>query len=236
MQIGILGEFQVQPYSGCEWANAPSAAGGKLGSILAGWPGQVVEHATLIQAMWGSDPPRTAANTLQVHISRLRRMLGSPEVVQRRTRGYLLDVSHEDVDAEVFLGLLAMAGPRCEAGEFEAAEQMLHQALGLWRGTPFLDVHEPELQARRARLQELRSVAREQALLCRIRLAGDDFARDSAVADAYGLLALAPNRSRARALLVEALEGAGRDFEALRVRLDPNWTPPALDMEEALGA
>lgn len=236
MQIGILGEFQVQPDSSCEWASAPSAAVGKLGSILAGWPRQVVEHATLIQAMWGSEPPRTAANTLQVHVSRLRRMLGSPEAVQRRTRGYLLDVSHEDVDAEVFLGLVAMAGPRCEAGEFEAAEQVLHQALGLWRGTPFLDVHEPELQARRARLQELRLVAREQALLCRIRLARDDFARDAVVADAYGLVALAPTRSRSRSLLIEALEGAGRDFEAQRVRLDPDWSPRVLDMEEALGA
>ena len=219
MEVGILGEFQARPATDVPWVPASSQQVGKLASVLAAWPQQVVEHGTLIRALWGAEPPRTAANTLQAHVSRLRRVLGSVEAIQRRPRGYLMDVPVEHVDAEQFQRLLSSASACCQSGEYRDGERMLVAALALWRGTPFLDVQEPELIARRARLEELRALARENLVLCRIRLAEDDFQRDCAVADARELVTLAPDRSRGQVLLAEALEGAGRDMEAQQVRM-----------------
>ena len=38
--------------------------------------GSVVSADTLVELLWGDDPPRTAAKALQTHISSLRRTLG----------------------------------------------------------------------------------------------------------------------------------------------------------------
>lgn len=38
--------------------------------------GSVVSADTLVELLWGEDPPRTAAKALQTHISSLRRTLG----------------------------------------------------------------------------------------------------------------------------------------------------------------
>ena len=38
----------------------------------------------LIDELWGDEPPATAAKTLQVHISRLRKALASDPAVQER--------------------------------------------------------------------------------------------------------------------------------------------------------
>lgn len=236
MQVSILGEFQVRADPSAPWQQAPSSQVGKLGSILACWPGQVVESQALIRALWGTEPPRTAVNTLQVHVSRLRRMLGSPRAVAHRTRGYLLDVPPGDIDAEAFEGLMVSARGHCLAEAYALAEPMLREALALWRGTPFLGVEEAEVAARRARLEELRHLAREQLVLCRIRLAADDFARDAAVADAWGLARGAPDRVRGQELLAEALQAAGRDSEAQAVRSGTNPLVASSEMKDALRA
>lgn len=219
MEIGILGEFQARQATDAPWVPASSQQVGKLACVLAAWPQQVVEQGTLIRAIWGAEPPRTAANTLQAHVSRLRRVLGSVQVIQRRARGYLIDVPREQVDAEHFQRLISSANACCQAGEYRDGEGMLVAALALWRGTPFLGVQEPELIARRVRLEELRALARENLVQCRIQLAEDAFQRDCVVADARELVTLAPERSRGQMLLAEALEGAGRDMEAQQVRM-----------------
>lgn len=219
VDVGILGEFQARLGPDDPWSPAASQQVGKLGCVLAAWPQQVVEHATLIQALWGAEPPRTAANTLQAHVSRLRRVLGAVDAIQRRSRGYLIDVPRENVDAEKFQELISSASASCQAGDYGEGEGMLIAALALWRGTPFLDIQEPELIARRARLEELRALARENLVLCRIRLAEDPFQRDCAVAEARELVTLAPDRSKGHLLLAEALEGAGRDSEAQQIRM-----------------
>jgi len=236
VQVGVLGEFQVRMDAESQWLTAPSAQVARLGSILTCWPMQVVEDQVLIRALWGDQPPRTAGNTLQVHVSRLRALLGAPQAVLRRSHGYLLDVRPADVDAEMFEGLLSAARGHCQMDEFAQAEDLVRQCLVLWRGTPFLGVDEPEVAARRARLEEQRMIARELATACRIRLAGDDYARDLAVADAQGLFALAPDRPRSRELLAEALDLAGRQSQARQVRQGSAMSREEGLREGALGA
>lgn len=73
--------------------------------------GSVVSADTLVELLWGNNPPRTAAKALQTHISSLRRTLA---------RG----ISHEDVDAEWWMiDVYTVEGDlinRCEI--FDAAD------------------------------------------------------------------------------------------------------------------
>src|SRR3954468_5170450 len=68
---------------------------------------RVVSRERLIDDLWGDDPPETAITTLQVYVSRLRKLLGSNALVTRPP-GYLLAADTESIDLERFERLLAM--------------------------------------------------------------------------------------------------------------------------------
>ena len=70
--------------------------------------GEVVSTDRLIDDLWGEEPPRTAATSLQNFVSQLRKLLG-PEVLVTRPPGYALDVEREAVDAARFERLVAEA-------------------------------------------------------------------------------------------------------------------------------
>ena len=73
MQIGILGSFEVRADGGA-LADVPGARLRALliALALALEPGRVVSKATLIDWIWGEQPPADTANALQRLVSRLR--------------------------------------------------------------------------------------------------------------------------------------------------------------------
>jgi tetratricopeptide (TPR) repeat protein len=106
--------------------------------------GRPVSTETLIDRVWDSAPDG-ARRTLQVHITRLRRLLaetsttvGSPAALTRRSGGYLLDIDLDRVDVHRFRRLVNQA----RQGECPEAERvtLLGQALELWRGQPLADL------------------------------------------------------------------------------------------------
>ena len=50
----------------------------------------------------GEDAPASAGNTVQVHVSRLRKALGGTDIVQPTSAGYRLTVGPGEVDLERF--------------------------------------------------------------------------------------------------------------------------------------
>jgi hypothetical protein len=80
---------------------------------------------------------------------------------------------------------------------------------------PYTGVDDPDLNARRARLVELREQAREDLLECRLELARDPRALALVIAHAKELVVEQPRRMRYHVLLVRALAAAGRPAEAL---------------------
>lgn len=218
MQLGILGEIRAELQPGQGWLQPPTRQVAKVGSVLAGWPGEVVEIDALVYALWGGDGPRTVENTLQVHVSHLRRMLGDRALVRRTSRGYLLDVPKTSIDAEQFVDRVAAAADDGRQGAFQQARDGLEAALELWRGTPFLGLHDPDLKARRVRLDEMRSSAREDLLRCRLELARDAYQLNEIIADARELVARQPSRERGHAILIEALTSANRSAEAAEAK------------------
>ena len=60
--------------------------------------GSVVSMDTLIDDLWGADPPATADAVVQNAVSRLRKALGE-KLIETRAPGYLLRVDPGAIDA-----------------------------------------------------------------------------------------------------------------------------------------
>ena len=59
--------------------------------MLALHRGVIVSSDRLTDVIWGGEPPATPLNTMQRHVSYLRQVLGSRNVIVARPPGYLLD-------------------------------------------------------------------------------------------------------------------------------------------------
>ena len=119
-----------------------------------------VSSDRLIDALWPGRAPPTAAKTIQVYVSRLRKELGEGRLVTRAP-GYLLRVDPGELDLDRFERLLGEA----RTDEPETAARKLREALALWRGPALGDLaYEPFAQPEIARLEELRLVALEQRI------------------------------------------------------------------------
>ncbi|MEU0530474.1 BTAD domain-containing putative transcriptional regulator [Amycolatopsis tolypomycina] len=201
MQIGILGPFEVRTDDGA-LADVPGARLRGLLVALALEPGQVVPKSTLVDWIWGEQPPAEAANALQRLVSRLRKALPDGSVDGRPT-GYRLVVAPDDVDAVRFERL---------AGD----PNRLREALELWRGSALQDVDLPEsaaLEAAVTRLEALRLTATEEYFDAELNLGNGA----KVVTELTDLVAANPMRERLVAALMRALVASGRDTEALLV-------------------
>ena len=176
-------------------------------------PNEVVPSDRLIDDLWSGGPPSTAANALQVYVSRLRKLLGR-ETVVTRAPGYQLRVDLDRVDALRFERLVEEARRALAEARPEAALRSLEEALSLWQGTPLSDfVYEPFAQNEINRLEELHMTALEEGFAARLELGrGADL-----VAELEALVAEHPLRERLRGQLMFALYRSGRQAEALEL-------------------
>ncbi|HEX6683677.1 MAG TPA: BTAD domain-containing putative transcriptional regulator [Candidatus Limnocylindrales bacterium] len=108
--------------------------------------GRTVLVDTVVDRVWGEDPPARARHSLYVYLARIRGILersgtgGAPAKLVRRNRGYLLDIDPQRVDLHRFGMLVERAG---HLGAEETATQraaLLREALDLWRGSPLADL------------------------------------------------------------------------------------------------
>src|SRR5919108_38334 len=132
----------------------------------------VVPTTTLIDELWGDDPPETALNALQGYISDLRKALAvagprrEPRL-ETRAPGYVLHVDEGELDLHACEALLAEGRAKLAAGDHAGAAETFEKALALWRG-PALAEPVPAgarlLAAERLRLEELRLSALEERI------------------------------------------------------------------------
>ncbi|MEB4211376.1 BTAD domain-containing putative transcriptional regulator [Mycobacterium sp. 94-17] len=169
--------------------------------------GSVVPADTLVELLWGQDPPRTAAKALQTHISSLRRTLGDGFVV---TQGAGWALAEGDVDASRYKSAARLGRDAAAAGDINQALARFDEALALWRGIPELPDGRrgtPEktrwIEGHAALIEE-----RADALLATGRAA-------EIIGDLEAAVAEAPLRERRWGQLMLALYRAGRQGEAL---------------------
>lgn len=214
MRIRILGNLEVRDDAG-----HPAVLGGhRQGALLAVLTlhhNEVVSVDRLIDDIWSGRPPATAAHTVQVFVSRLRRALGpARERISTCPPGYCLDVRGGELDAERCEDLYARGRAALAAGDPATAGELLREAQALWRGAPLAEfTYEPFAQAAIARLDELRLSTREE--LFEAELALGQHAR--VVAGLEALIREQPLRERPRGQLMLALYGSGRQADALSV-------------------
>jgi DNA-binding SARP family transcriptional activator len=161
----------------------------------------------LIDDLWGDCAPATARASLHNVVSSLRRALGR-DVLETTHSGYVLAVAEDCVDAFRFERLLDRARGACVVEKV----RLLEHALGLWRGSPLVDVRYEEFaQGEIRRLEELRVDALEELLAAKLELG----AGAALVPELQRLVGGFPLREQLRMQLMVALHRSGRSVEAL---------------------
>jgi DNA-binding SARP family transcriptional activator len=205
MDIRILGPLEV-----ARDGQALGLGGSKERMLLAALllhANEVVSTDSLVEQLWGGDPPPSAAKALQVYVSRLRKTLGA-DVIATRAPGYVVRVEPDELDLHRFERLVE----RSRQADPEDASAILREALALWRGAPLADfAYEAFAQAEITRLEELRFAALEQRIDADLALER----HQQLVAELERLLADHPLRERLRGQLMLALYRSGRQAEAL---------------------
>ncbi|MBA3327191.1 MAG: AfsR/SARP family transcriptional regulator [Solirubrobacterales bacterium] len=214
MQVRILGSLEVQVQTHGE----PLALGGRrqrvLVALLALHANSVVSTDRIADALWGEDPPPTSATSVQVAVSKLRRLLGVEEASRLATQagGYMLRLDPGQLDAEHFGRLVQSAGAAVANGRMDMAVQRLDDGLALWRGPALADLrYEAFAQAEIARLEELRLAALEERVEAALALGR----HAEVIPEAEALIREHPLRERLRGQLMLALYRDGRQADAL---------------------
>jgi predicted ATPase/DNA-binding SARP family transcriptional activator len=176
----------------------------------------LVSRDRLIDELWGDRPPATALESLQVYVSRLRKLLPAETLLTLPT-GYLLKVGAEELDVLRFERLHTEGRKALADGDTERAAVLLHDALALWRGRALADfASKPFAQAEIDRLEDLRLATVEERVEADLALGF----HAEVVGRLRALIAKSPHRERLRAQLMLALYRSGRQAEALEAYQD----------------
>jgi DNA-binding SARP family transcriptional activator/Tfp pilus assembly protein PilF len=206
MQVRLLGPVDVTV--GGSARDIPGLRRKAVLAALALTPGQVVSTDRLVDIVWG--PGATArVNTLQSHISYLRRVFGDPAAIVARPPGYQLNLDGDATDLAVAERLISQGrqGP-----DHASAAAAYRAALALWRGQPLAGVADLGWFGEQAqRLEELRLTAAEG--LAQARLGLGEHA--GVIPDLEDLVRRHPFQERLHAHLMLALYRAGRQQDAL---------------------
>jgi len=212
MRFGILGPFEVADDQGRELALGGHRQRAVL-AILLLHAGEVVSSDRLVDELWGERAPATAAKTIQVYVSKLRKVLGD-RVLLTRGGGYVLDIAHAEIDARRFEALLADGCGALGVGDCRCAAMVLREALGMWRGPPLSDfAYDPFAEAEISRLRDLRL----EAVMARIDADLALGAGSELIGELETLITADPFQERLRGQLMVALCRAGRRSDALAV-------------------
>ncbi|MDH6608937.1 putative ATPase/DNA-binding SARP family transcriptional activator [Streptomyces sp. SAI-208] len=230
MRYGILGVAQAVDDGG---VGIP-LGGPRLRALLAALAlrvGRTVSAETLIDEVWGQDPPQDAPAALQALVGRLRRTVGKDAIVSG-PGGYRLAATEDDVDLYVFERLVRRGTAALAHGEASTAAQDLTAALALWRGDALADL--PDRTAA-TRPEALRTEATRARIEADLRLGR---AQD-VVPELRELTGAHPYDEPLHVLLIRALRDSGRGADALaayetarRALADGLGTDPGPELRE----
>lgn len=183
-------------------------------------PGSVVSHGSMVDELWGKEPPKTALSTVRTHVYHLRQILRQEigdcvahDLVGTWSTGYVLRAAPEQVDAQSFQWLARQGEAALGRGQFAEGSDLLKQALEFWRGDPLLDVakgsiltqHVQHLEELYIRVLQLRIGADMQLGL-----------HSHIAAELKSLVLRHPLNEWLHGQLITALQRSGRRGEALR--------------------
>jgi DNA-binding SARP family transcriptional activator len=178
---------------------------------------KMVPVRSLIDEVWGEDPPATASKTLQTYVYQIRKLLrgslGGPSVALTTTPGgYSLRAASGYLDAYEFDRLLDRGNAALNGGNAFTAADTLRQALGLWRGPALAGVVVgTRLSAHVDRLEERRLQALERRIDADLQLGR----HRELVSELKELVSMCPQHEGFYGQLMLALYRSGRRGDAL---------------------
>lgn len=244
LRISVLGPVTAWR-DGVRIDLGPSRQRAVLG-LVALTPNVPVHRKTIIDALWGYDPPATAVHLVQVYVNRLRRMLDPGRVRTSAGSSYELVAADGQLDLMTFETQAGLATRAHAAGELGQACEAYARALDTWRAEPLADLEtlhaHPGVVALRQRRSDLVIRYAEAAASAQnwqppavpsaghVRYADNRpliaMWHDDALSRLRELAAAEPLNERAHAALMIALAGNGEQaaalalFDDLRRRLD----------------
>lgn len=217
VRLGVLGPLRVWRGSTTVAVRGRQRA---LIGLLALNANSAVRRDVIVDALWGNDPPGSAAGIVQTYVSRLRHTLelgGEPGSSRRLLissgTAYMLRVAGEQLDVLAFESCVDRARASQLAGDTGTAADAYEQALRWWRGEPLADVEDLQSHPAVAALVRRRAVVITEyaQAACAAGL------HDRALPHLWALAGWEPLNERAHAQLMIALAGSGQQAEALRV-------------------
>ncbi|NMO93197.1 AfsR/SARP family transcriptional regulator [Actinomycetospora sp. TBRC 11914] len=181
--------------------------------------GEAVPPSTIVEAVWGPQPPSRALASLDSLLWRLRRVLepdraprAPSAVLLSEDRGYRLAVDDHDVDSRAFAAATATVTDALADDDAGRALETSDRALGAWRGRPYDGLSSWEgWEPARARLAELHVDLQQHRIEALLGLGQPE----RAVSDLRPLLDAHPFRERLWEQRMLGLYRAGRQAAAL---------------------
>ncbi|MGW6743529.1 AfsR/SARP family transcriptional regulator [Streptomyces sp. NPDC055025] len=189
MDIDVLGALAVRENGRSITPTAPKPR--QVLALLSLHADQVVPVTALIEELWAGEPPRSARTTLQTYVLQLRSLIAAAlkhgaqegaegaEGIARTAKdvlvtlpgGYRLDSGGGTSDVREFDRLAGLGYRAMDAGDYAGAARQLREALALWSGPAFADVHGgAQLDMEIKRLEESRLCALDQRIEADLRL------------------------------------------------------------------
>jgi len=214
MRFGVLGPLQVLAGDRGAPGTVAAARPRTLLAVLLWRANQPVPTGELAELVWDGAPPDRAAEVTRTLVMRLRRSLDERVAARIVTRapGYVIEISHGELDALLFESLTREAGAAVRVGRWAQAARTAGDALELWRGTPLTDVPSQLLRDQWVpHLDQLHM----QALDWRIEADLHDGRHEQLIPELADLTARHPLRERFHGQHMLALYRGGRQAEAL---------------------
>ncbi|MEU9976803.1 AfsR/SARP family transcriptional regulator [Streptomyces sp. NPDC051014] len=228
MDIGLLGALDVRENGVSIAPTAPKPR--QVLALLALRADRMVPVPALVEELWAGAPPRSARTTLQTYVLQLREHIAvalrtgsgpgdaaapsAKDVLTTLPGGYLLASGGGDSDIREFERLRELGCRAMDDEDFAGASRTLRQALDLWTGPPFADVHTGAHLAMEARrLEESRLCALDQRIEADLRLGR----HRELLAELTVLTSRYRSHENLHAQFMLALYRSGRRGEALHV-------------------
>jgi DNA-binding SARP family transcriptional activator len=214
VEFRLLGLLEVVE-DGCI-LEVPRGKQRSLLAVLLVHADEPVSTDVLIDLLWAAEPPANAAKTVQIYVSRLRKLIGTERVLTTPA-GYALRPAPGELDLVEFRRLARAGRMALEEGRPANAADLLERALERWRGDPLAEFRfEPFAQDEIRRLEEERAGARADLVEAQLALGGSDIL----IPEIEAVVRERPLWERPRRQLMLALYRAGRQPEALEVFQD----------------
>jgi predicted ATPase/DNA-binding SARP family transcriptional activator len=208
-RVRLLGPIDVVSAAG-EVHVSGSPLRRTLVALLALRASEMVSADWLLEHAWGNRPPESRLRALRFHVSRLRRELPDPALIETCAGGYRLALPEAAVDALEVQSLVRQA--RNHADPRRAVVE-LERALSFWRGAPFVDASPCAILDDEAqRFAELHIAILDEYYVAHL----ETGATTDVIADLSRLVADHPLRESLWSSLITAQYRAGRQADALR--------------------